>query len=390
VTGEPAFARPGVQVFLGDCLDVLAHLPASSVDAVCTDPPYGLEFMGQEWDRPWAVTAKGNVGFTGRCDLTLPVHRDTRNANCRRCGGRQRGGRRCSCASPDWDREPADDMRAFQSWCYGWAREAWRLLKPGGHLVAFGSTRTYHRLTSGIEEAGFEVRDCLAWLYASGFPKSLDVSKAIATDDARRWDGWGTALKPAYEPILLARKPLSGTVAQNVLDHSTGALNIASCRIPFASEDDERESKDKNRHADFGTLPGGNQVYGDYSMVERRNYDPPGRWPANVTLDEDAAGLLGERSRFFYTAKADRGDRGGACNTHPTVKPVDLMRWLVRLVTPPSGVVLDPFAGSGTTGVACLIEGFTAMLIEREPQYVDIIRERLSQPVQPVLTGGAA
>jgi site-specific DNA-methyltransferase (adenine-specific) len=360
-------------------------------------------------------------------------------------------------------------MVAFAAWCETWAREALRVLKPGGHLLAFGGTRTYHRLTCGIEDAGFEIRDSIAWngaplptvlqwVYGSGFPKSLDVSKAIdkaagaerevvgatargaqtestgrygawgegitptapATDAAREWQGWGTALKPGWEPCVVARKPLAGTVAENVQQHGTGALNIDGCRIGFASDADEREAKDKNAHAQFGS----GKVVGYHGWQSRAgggDYNPPGRWPANVVLDEQAAAMLdaqsgkrgggfgvrgassriygggngftdatgeavgygdtGGASRFFYTAKASRSDRStnGANNTHPTVKPTDLMRWLVRLVTPPGGVVLDPFAGSGSTLVAARAEGVRCIGIEREDEYAEIIAQRLSQ-----------
>lgn len=343
-------------------------------------------------------------------------------------------------------------MVAFAAWCETWAREALRVLKPGGHLLAFGGTRTFHRLTCGIEDAGFEIRDCLSWLYGSGFPKSLDVSKAIdkeaghwrgrdgavvsengsmsaanyertdkgerGIDAARQWQGWGTALKPGWEPCVVARKPLAGTVAENVQAHGTGALNIDGCRIRMSDED--RAVVDTRSGAGFGT----NQcAHGGRDEGERFTSSPRGRWPANVALDEAAAAMLdaqsGERasgarkpgeyggigsgpiygeggatdlpgidantggaSRFFYTAKASRADRtsgGLANNTHPTVKPTDLMRWLVRLVTPPGGLVLDPFAGSGTTLVAARAEGFRAIGIEREEEYAAIIADRLSQ-----------
>jgi site-specific DNA-methyltransferase (adenine-specific) len=354
----------------------------------------------------------------------------------------------------------------FQEWCETWAREALRVLKPGGHLLAFGGTRTFHRLTCGIEDAGFEVRDCLSWLYGSGFPKSLDVSKAIdkaagaerevvgtrtlmgraaqstkekggtytaaapssagmtkdvditapATEDAQAWDGWGTALKPAWEPCVVARKPLVGTVAANVQQHGTGALNIDGCRIAGEVPSVPQPNIARENY----TVGGSEGRNGEISVPHAA-----GRWPANVAFDEEAAAMLdaqsGERkttstyergagvdsvvygpgvgkrnagemqigyadtggaSRFFYTAKASRADRnagGLADNTHPTVKPTDLMRWLVRLVTPPGGVVLDPFAGSGSTLVAARAEGVRAVGIEREDEYARIIADRLAQ-----------
>jgi site-specific DNA-methyltransferase (adenine-specific) len=290
-----------------------------------------------------------------------------------------------------------------------WA-EVLRVLKPGGHLLAFGGTRTFHRLTCAIEDAGFEIRDCVSWLYGSGFPKSHNLGT-----------GWGTALKPAWEPIILARKPLIGTVAVNVERYGTGAINVDGCRIGFASQEDEEESKQKNRHADFGS---GEAVgyHGWESRAAGGNYDAPGRWPANLVLDEDAATMLdaevgnrpsgsgrkstqkqtentvygrglgfsthediggdtGGPSRFFYCAKASRAERNAGleeANHHPTVKPLALMRWLVRLVTPPGGSVLDPFMGSGTTGIACVMEGFDFFGIDTDEEYVEMARRRIA------------
>ncbi len=424
-----------VRLYLGDCMDVMAEMDEGSVDAVVCDPPYGLEFMGKEWDAPW----KDNRAHIGRGG-------DTARAGVR----------------GEWISARPQAYIAgasFAAWCETWAREALRVLKPGGHLLAFGGTRTFHRLTCGIEDAGFEIRDCLSWLYGSGFPKSLDVSKAIdkaagaerevvgvirmdqpggdgfhdgevvggyergdartrpvlggpATDAAREWQGWGTALKPAWEPCVVARKPLAGTVAENVQRYGTGALNVDGCRIA----------------GDVPQVTQGVNSNGSGYRVAREaqpsNPHAAGRWPANVALDEQAAAMLdaasgvttsraanrgalgkgpfsgigqtgridgtdtvrghtdtGGASRFYYTAKASRADRNtsGATNTHPTVKPTDLMRWLVRLVTPPGGVVLDPFAGSGSTLVAARAEGFRAMGIEREQEYAEIIAQRLAQ-----------
>ena len=393
-----------IDLRLGDCLEVLRAMPDASVHAIVTDPPYGLAFMGKRWDY---------------------------------------------------------DVPSVEVWA-----ECLRVLKPGGHLLAFAGTRTQHRMACRIEDAGFEIRDLIAWVYGSGFPKSLDVSKAIdkmdaadvrtkrqmkfcewmrgtdlnrahatevlraagvisengtmaghffaasvdgqpavatrelfevmrphfgcdvpewveqlvdersvesenfkrrevvgrkrtgdpvswyaesarrdgvvditapATDAARQWSGWGTALKPAMEPITMARKPLSGTVAANVLEHGTGAINVNSCRVE-----------------------------GD-------------RWPSNLLHDgsHEPVSLLSDASRFFYTAKATRAEREGV--THPTVKPLDLMAYLCRLVTPPGGIVLDPFMGSGTTIKAAISEGFSAIGIERDPAYFAMAEHRMKQ-----------
>jgi site-specific DNA-methyltransferase (adenine-specific) len=310
-------------------------------------------------------------------------------------------------------------MVAYQLWCQAWAVECLRVLKPGGHLLAFGGTRTHHRPACAIEDAGFEIRDSITWIYGSGFPKSHNL--------AGEWSGWGTALKPAHEPIVVARKPLAGTVAANVLAYGTGAINVDGCRVgDGADKDDERWYEwQRGGWGDAGgTYEAGRVVP---RPAERR-----GRWPSNVVLDEAAAeeldrqsGVLtsganptrrgsdksrdaygefagqadctpargaesGGASRFFpvfrYEPKAPTAERprnGGAA--HPTVKPLDLMRWLVRLVTPPGGVVLDPFAGSGTTAEACVIEGFRCVTVEREADYLQLIVARLSKPLQPTL-----
>ena len=431
------------QILHGNNLDILPTLADCSVDSIVTDPPYELGFMGKQWD---ASGIAYNV----------------------------------------------------QLW-----RECLRVLKPGGHLLAFGGTRTYHRMAVAIEDAGFEIRDSIHWVYGSGFPKSLDVSKAIdkaagaerevvapgkyagrgrvpsgsqvdvgdsaasvvtapATDDARRWQGWGTALKPAHEPIVLARKPLIGTVANNVLTHVTGALNIDGCRIDFQSDADRTETVSKNQHADFDTAPGGNRIYGDFTMVPRTNYDPSGRWPANVIHDGSdevvdrfpnskggayptqrspavntafgegqptpggprQMGDDGSAARFFaatpytdldgdsfiYCPKPGRKERNAGLdglderpaggmqgtidktlktgsgnernnmqqNHHPTVKPLALMRYLIRLITPPGGTVLDPFAGSGTTLAAATLEKFNSIGIELTDDYLPIIQARIT------------
>lgn len=381
---ESAVWRNRIDIRHGDSLSVLAELRENSIDSVVCDPPYALSFMSKDWDA---------------------THPDAKI----------------------------------------WS-ECLRALKPGGHLVSFGGTRTWHRLACDIEDAGFEIRDNLAWLYGSGFPKSMDVSKAIdkaagaerevvsrgnpvkrmipgadqnktgswikdngrefvpaitapATDAAKQWNGWGTALKPAFEPIILARKPLTGTVAANVLEHGTGALNIDGCRVGFRSDSDKQTVQSATWYA----AP--NETYGKYAKQHSREImdgadstPDSGRWPANVLLDDTTAAALDGQtgaeyddqgaSRFFpvfdtpfkYQAKAPRKERPEANGVkHPTVKPLELMRWLVRLVTPPHGTVLDPFAGSGTTGEASYLEGFSAILIEREVGYLPLIEQRMSK-----------
>lgn len=405
IEDAPYYQDDHVTVHLGDCLDVLADLPDASVDAVVTDPPYGLDFMGKHWDT-------GAVAF----DTAIWGH------------------------------------------CL-------RLLKPGGHLLAFGGTRTWHRLAVAVEDAGFEIRDSIAWLYGSGFPKSLDVSKAIdkaagaerevvgvhyrngggspnsgsmsgplgtdselpltapATDAAKQWQGWGTALKPSFEPVVVARKPFKGTVAANVLTHGTGALNIDATRVGTtkAVPASPRRAPQGPAYGDLGKDPGTGTGW-DVNV---------GRWPTNVVIDEHtaegidqqsgnrragerpaAAGIksapgangtmgggwsgsaqaarevldAGGASRFFptfrYEAKAPTAERPSANGVaHPTVKPLDLMRWLIRLVTPPHGLVLDPFAGSGTTAEACIHEHMRCITIEREVEYLPLIVARLAKPM---------
>jgi site-specific DNA-methyltransferase (adenine-specific) len=287
---------PEVDVRHGDCREIIAAMPDCSVDAIVTDPPYELGFMGKKWD------ATG-IAY----DVSL------------------------------------------------WS-ECLRVLKPGGHLLAFSGTRTYHRMASAIEDAGFDIRDSIYWLYSSGFPKSHNLKGDHI--------GFGTALKPAHEPIALARKPLTGTVAANVLQHGTGALNIDGARVPGIIEGDP------NR---FAKTDGGSFASFRYAPVVRSE----GRWPANVITD---GSIEAEWVRYFFTAKASKSERnaGGTIeNRHPTVKPLALMRYLVRLVTPPGGTVLEPFAGSGTTLVAAILEGFNAIGCELTEDYLPIINGRI-------------
>ncbi len=411
------------QIACGNSLDVLRRVPENTFHSIPSDPPYGLGFMGKGWDK------------------VLP------------------------------------DPRL-------WA-EALRVARPGAHMALFGAPRVFHRLACQVEDQGWELRDCLMWLYGSGFPKSLDVSKAMdkaagverevlewrksaggrttaanpmdrdagrtnthdpitapATDLARQWQGWGTALKPAWEPILLFRKPLIGTVAQNVQRWGCGGLNIDATRVGTSKEVPGSMPKTQTDATSFATK----------SRPAGSGQDPNvGRWPANLILDPEAGALLdaqtgtlksgsvakgtiknaweghtmgaqasmempvivgstGGASRFFYCAKASRSEReaglgppvgyvdpsrgqhsagrnsprAGAgrssprANTHPTVKPLALMRWLVRLITPPHGLTLDPFAGSGSTGCAAAMEGFHHLGIELDPAHAALARERVA------------
>ena len=409
-------------LLLGDCLDRLREMPDNSVDSVVTDPPYGLSFMGKKWDY---------------------------------------------------------DVPSEEIW-----RECLRVLKPGGHLLAFAGTRTQHRMAVRIEDAGFEIRDMIAWVYGSGFPKSLDVSKAIdkaagverevvgaridsdgrsrrsepngggstgfsgelnvspvitapATEAAQQWQGWGTALKPALEPITVARKPLGEkTVAANVLVHGTGAINVDGCRIPGIKP---QVTQGINTNASSFNVAKERRISGEPNE---------GRWPSNLIHDgsDEVVGLFpdvngivgasrqggdksifnggghqqvakqkivggskdsGSAARFFYCAKASKKDRDEGCeglaereaikfdggefksastvatdrkakNNHPTVKPTALMRYLCRLVTPPEGIVLDPFMGSGSTGKAAMLEDFQFIGIERDEEYMEIAKARIS------------
>jgi DNA modification methylase len=420
------------ELWRGDCRACLANMADDSVDSVVCDPPYELGFMGKTWDAS---------GIAYDVDL--------------------------------W-------------------RDVLRVLKPGGHLLAFGGSRTYHRLAVAIEDAGFEIRDALMWLYGSGFPKSHDISKAIdkaagaererigtkrtgnraarggaelvgsspiealkhvaitapATPEAQQWSGWGTALKPAHEPIVMARKPVIGTVAANVLAHGVGGLNIDACRAPT------EETITATRNIALGSSSGG--VYSPATVPGVYEQQPGGRFPANVLHDgsDDVLAIFpaqagaaapvrgtepsdqvadiynardrvpgafhgdaGSAARFFYCAKASKADRDEGCaalaavhrsngnkwtdtdyrvakgerpasaesgprkNTHPTVKPNALMRWLCRLVTPPGGLVFDPFTGSGSTGKAAILEGFRFLGAELTPEYWPIATARLDHAV---------
>jgi len=417
--------NPDIKVICGDCLDVMVSMDAESVDSIVTDPPYGLSFMGKDWDH----------GVPGT-----------------------------------------------NFW-----KEALRVAKPGTHLLAFGGTRTFHRLAVAIEDAGWEIRDTIMWVYGEGFPKSHDVSKAIdkmagakrevigvvhkkyktkngttfggrqmaeywnqktapATQETKQWEGWGTALKPAYEPIIMARKPFKGTVAENVLKYGTGALNIDACRI---------KTNDDLSGGSYGGIFGGKRD-ANGKLPKAIGSGDKGRFPANLIHDGsdevlelfpytksgsingtynntimaqsngnrngkpihlEFTGDEGSAARFFYCAKASRTERNAGCedltpkqrdksrnvnqpsmnggegnpynrgvkpvfNHHPTVKPIALMRYLVRLVTPPKGIVLDPFCGSGSTGVAAVLEGFRFIGIDISEEYCEIAKHRIDYAIK--------
>jgi len=324
----------GSQILVGDCLQVMPTLPANSIDAIVTDPPYGLSFMGKDWDH----------GVPG---------------------------------VPFWV-------------------EALRVAKPGAHLLAFGGTRTFHRLTCAIEDAGWEVRDCLMWVYGSGFCKAGYVR---GKDGEHVLKGFAGSLKPAWEPIILARKPVVGTVAANVMQFGTGAVNVDGCRVGA----EKRFNPPTHKSA--------SPAMGSFAMCNGVGTDAVGRWPANLIHDgsEEVTALLGDAARFFYCAKASKKDRDEGLtneereaaamqgnlvsgqrlagdgtpiatprrkNHHPTVKPTDLMRYLCRLVTPPSGLILDPFAGSGSTGKAAALEGFQFIGIEKDAEFAEIAQKR--------------
>ena len=413
-------------LWAGDVFDVLPLLESESIDSCVTDGPYGIGFMGREWD-----TFKPGTGATRK----LMHPRESARAKLVSENPNLHGRHRSPALSPsqiDYDYSVAG-LRRFQEWTEQWAREVLRVLKPGGYILSCGAPRAYHRMASGLEDAGFEIRDCLAWLFGSGFPKSLNLG-----------DGLGTALKPAHEPIVLARKPFKGTVKANLARHGTGALNIDACRIE-----------------------GGDKESGSGRDGGRDAFDTgQGRWPANVAIDDIASIVLDEQSgeltsganptrrgsdkfrgtfgefkgqenceaargvdaggasRFYYVAKPSREERdfqifdlgeksggeatdrkdgsaglrspragsgrtGGARNFHPTVKPVELMRWLVKLVTPSDGVVLDPFLGSGTTGMACRYERRRFIGIERERDYLGIAERRI-RGVAPLFSDEAS
>lgn len=425
-------------IYLGDCREVLKELGANSIDAIVTDPPYGLEFMGKAWDT-FTGAGMSRPGI-GERQTNWPSFTGSNTIRCRTCGlliGH--GGSPCPCKDPKPYSLIPSRLRAFQDWCETWAIELYRVLKPGGHLLSFGGTRTYHRMASAIEDAGFEIRDQIGWLYGSGFPKSHNQHGD--------WEGWGTALKPAWEPIVMARKPLIGTVAANLAKWGVGALNIDGCRVGTERREYRGGMGRFNEQAQSqGFRPYVNGVPSQSEEI----FVAEGRWPANIIHDgsdevlaafpqargqiadasssdkrktQNVYGAMergndgakardsgGSATRFFYCAKASKADRDDGVrsapkpvvtfatangtsgkpssisegrnteyrNTHPTVKPTDLMRYLCRLVTPPGGTVLDPFMGSGSTGRGAVLEGFSFIGIEMSAEYFDIADARIA------------
>jgi site-specific DNA-methyltransferase (adenine-specific) len=386
-------------VHTGDSFETLPELPDNAVHAVVTDPPYGLAFMGRDWD----------------------------------------------------DFEPKE----YQEWCEKWAKAVKRVLKPGGHLLAFSGNRTHHRLFAGVEDAGFEIRDTITWHYGSGFPKASDISKTIdkradvertegkrvwkggerqggdwsnsdrrgegttekviydepATPEAEEWDGFKTGLKPATEYVVVARKPFDGATVDCVLEHGTGALNIDGTRIDSVSEADAWDGDNGFSECDGNALEGSES--GELN-TQNSGLSTEGRYPSNVVFDETAAAALdrevgelagesrdevtssdgrmfetgsdncyqqepGGPSRYFYTSKASKAERtedGSIDNSHPTVKPIDLMEWLIKLVTKENQIVLDPFCGSGTTLKACKALNRQFIGIEKQAKWADVARVR--------------
>ena len=330
-----------------DCIKAMQEMPDGCVDAIVTDPPYGLGFMGVAWDTYKTESGKSKGG--SRTSATFD----------------QVGGNHHPTCAADQARTRKSENKKFQASMIPIFAEALRVAKPGAHMLCFGGTRTFHRLACSLEDAGWEIRDTIMWVTAQGFPKSLDVGKKLPD-----WQGWGTCLKPAWEPIIVARKPLDGTVAHNVMTYGTGAINIDGCRVP--TED----------NLNGGTYSKNAREYKATSFAPKNGIgefvQPSGRFPANLVHDgsQEVLELMGDAQRFFYCSKASKRDRGEG-NDHPTVKPNALMRWLVRLVCPQGGTVLDPFMGSGSTGVACVQEGMRFVGIDMDEHYCEIAEKRI-------------
>lgn len=398
-------------LYQGDCLEEMAKLPDNSIDAIVTDPPYGIAFMGSKWDN-----------FSGKTcgNDSAEVRRQKAQEYTAKNSGAPR------YANGHGVAPTLDAMRSFQTAMTPIFVEALRVAKPGAHLLAFGGTRTYHRLACAIEDAGWEIRDCCMWVHSQGFPKGQYVSKQVEallktgktneTEAAKAWKGWNTQLKPALEPIVVARKPLEGTVAANVLKYGTGAINIDACRVPTENESVSNHSRSAEAAVSKGK-------YGDSTAQETHQTagQQLGRFPANLIHDgsdevlalfPDSKGMCGtikgtepsgitngiygkwsprqacavrgdtgSAARFFYCAKASRSERGEG-NDHPTVKPIALMEYLVKLVAPRGAIVLDPFMGSGTTGVAAVKCGCGFVGMEKEQSYFEIALRRIEKATE--------
>jgi site-specific DNA-methyltransferase (adenine-specific) len=410
-----------IRLLKGDCLQKLKELEDNSIDSVVTDPPYGIGFMNKEWDSP-------------KKHKELIEREQKRSEERHKEGKSPAKGTFTKGVQPGLPIGGAKEGRWFQEWSEEWAKEAYRVLKPGGYILSFCAPRMYHRMTSGIEDAGFEIRDQLMWVFGSGFPKSMNIGHKVD-----EYQGWGTALKPAHEPIVMGRKPFKGTVADNVLEWGTGGINVDGCRVEMTDSDKEESYRKPIDNIREG-----------FVKTPKPEYKPEGRFPANIIFDEEAGKILDEQSgnktgqrgvvkgtepshskknaiygdysmvegkfaqpidglggasRFFYCPKASKKDRNDGCNGlpikrpdtrtdtgmgsftekgvqpqsnhHPTVKPTDLMAYLIRLVTPKGGVVLDPFMGSGSTGKAAVREGMNFIGIEREEEYMEIAKTRI-------------
>ena len=374
-----------MNLILGDCIEVMKTLEANSVDTIITDPPYGLEFMGKEWDNLKRFDNRDKKEKSGSMNrknapiATAPTYGSG-------CG--------------------------IQEFAFQWATEALRVAKPGAMMLCFGGTRTFHRIACGIEDAGWEIRDTMMWIYGSGFPKSYNIGKNL-----EGWDGWGTALKPAFEPIIVAMKPKDGTFVESALKWGVAGLNIDGGRIGISKSVPASPSRTAGISLS-GSLDG---TLRNETGNEGGHNPNIGRWPANVIHDgseevvsgfpeskniskgvrgrgseiyaggkgfantlaevgQDVGfGDSGSAARFFYCAKASKKERNnGGLNNHPTVKPLSLMTYLARLTaTPTGGLVLDPFMGSGTTGMACKKTGRDFIGIELDPHYFEIAKKRI-------------
>ena len=425
-----------IDLRLGDCIEVLKTLEDNSVDSIVTDPPYGIGFMNKEWDNP-------------------QKHKELIEREAKRSEQRFEEGKSPAKGGFSKGVQPglpiggAKEGRWFQEWCEEWAAECFRVLKPGGHILSFSAPRTYHRMATAFEEVGFQVRDQIMWVFGSGFPKSHNIGKAIdkmqgnerevleptgrykysfdnslkgdiygeyahdikLTKGQGEWEGWGTALKPAHEPICMARKPLSEkSIAENVLKWGTGGINIDGSRIGS-------EVRTTPIHSD--DVKDDTTMFGLHKTIQHERVETTeGRFPANIMFDEEAGKILDEQSgdrkstgsvrkkdtetdpssmdfkhkegensnpyagqsggasRFFYCPKVSKKERGEG-NVHPTVKPIALMEYLIKLVTPKGGIVLEPFMGSGSTGIAAKKLGMSFIGIEKEEEYMEIAKRRI-------------